>query len=177
MQKGGGKNKGSSFERSICCRLSLWLTDNKREDVLWRSAMSGGRSTVAFAKGKRFASQAGDICSIDPLGNALTDKFMVECKFYSDLNFVGLLTYKGNLAKFWGTAKTQAAQCKKLPMMIAKQNAQPIVVCLSKEGARELAIQLKCILCSPPLNLYIFLLDDFLKYAAKPSMPNVADFK
>lgn len=177
MRKGGGKSKGSSFEREVCLRLSLWLTDNKHEDVLWRSAMSGGRSTVAFAKGKRFSDQAGDICAVNPLGHALTDRFLAECKFYADLNFIGLLTSKGNLVKFWQKASEQAAFYNKWPMMIAKQNAQPVIVCLSREGARELAIQLKCILCAPQLNLYIFLFDDFLKFAGRPGAYNVAAIK
>jgi len=47
MRKGGGKAKGASFERDICRRLSLWVSAGKQEDVFWRSAMSGGRSTVA----------------------------------------------------------------------------------------------------------------------------------
>ncbi len=174
MRKGGGKSKGSQFERESCKRLSLWLTDNKQEDCLWRSSQSGGRSTTAFKKGKRFADQAGDICAVSPLGHVLTDKFMVECKAYKDLNFIGLLTGKGNLVKFWQKASEQAAQYKKWPMLIAKQNAQPVIVCLSKEGAHVLAIKLKCLLCVPKLNLYIFLFDDFLKHAAKP---NVADLQ
>lgn len=166
------KAKGSAFEREACKRLSLWLTNDKQEDCLWRSSQSGGRSTTAFKKGKRFADQAGDICAVSPLGHALTDKFMAECKTYRDLNFIGLLTGKGNLVKFWQKASEQAAFYNKWPMMIAKQNAQPVIVCLSKEGARELAIQLKCILCAPRLNLYIFLFDDFLKFAGRPGMPN-----
>lgn len=177
MKAGHGKQKGASFEREICKRLSLWLTNNEKEDVLWRSAMSGGRSTVAFKKGNTLKEQAGDVSAIHPIGHQLTDRFMIEIKFYADLNFIGLLTGKGNLVKFWQKASEQAAFYNKWPMMIAKQNVQPVIVCLSKEGARELAIQLKCILCAPRLNLYIFLFDDFLKFAARPGVANVVDLK
>jgi len=172
MRKGGGKSKGSSFERDISKRLSLWISHNTQEDVFWRSSQSGGRSTTAFKKGKRFADQAGDICSIHPVGRPLTDKFLLELKHYKDLNFTGLLTNKGNLVKFWEKAKEQAAQYKKMPMLIAKQNSQPILVCLSKEGAEALAIKLKCILCVPRMNFYIFTLDDVLKWATRPGVPD-----
>jgi hypothetical protein len=53
MRKGGGKQKGSQFERDVCRELSLWVSHGKQEDVYWRSAMSGGRSTVAALKGAR----------------------------------------------------------------------------------------------------------------------------
>ena len=46
MRKGGGKEKGSSFERLVCKRMSMWLSKGERDDLFWRSAMSGGRATV-----------------------------------------------------------------------------------------------------------------------------------
>lgn len=168
MRKGGGKAKGAQFEREVCVKLSLWLTDGAQEDTLWRSAMSGGRSTVAHAKGKRMAAQAGDISAIDPRGHALIDKFVVECKAYADLNFIGVLRSTGHLVKFWSEVKTQAARYQKLPFMVARQNQYPVVVCLSREGLKELNVKLKCSLTAPRLNLYLILLDDFLKHAVKP---------
>ena len=52
--------------------------------------MSGGRSTVAAAKGKRLAAQAGDISCIHPIGQPFIDQFMVECKSYRDLAIRGV---------------------------------------------------------------------------------------
>jgi hypothetical protein len=86
-----------------------------------------------------------------------------------------LLTGKGNLVKFWAIAKEQAAKYKKLPVLIAKQNMQPAFVLLSKEGADAFNIKLKCLLCCPQLNLYLFLLDDFLNKATRPSTSNVVN--
>lgn len=165
MRRGGGKNKGSSFERLVCVQLSLWITKGAQEDVYWRAAMSGGRATVAHKKGKRLAAQAGDISCIHSIGEPLTDKFMLECKFYADLNYIGLLVGRGKLASFWTEAKTQAARYGKLPLLIAKQNQQPIVVCLSREGLDVLNVRLKCSLTAPKLNLFMVLFDDFLKHA------------
>lgn len=129
--------------------------------------MSGGRSTVAFAKGKKLGDQAGDISSVAPMGNHFISKFYVECKAYSNLNFVGILNDSGHLVKFWAEAKQQAARYGKLPMMVAKQNRQPTVVCLSREGLDVLNVKLKCVMTAPQLNLYMVLLDTFLKHARR----------
>lgn len=169
MRSGGGKQKGASFERRVCVSLSLWISYDQLEDLFWRSSMSGGRSTVAFSKGKRLAAQAGDISSIHPMGNAFINKFLVECKAYKDLNFVGLISGKGHLAGFWAEARTQAARYQKLPLMIAKQNQQPIIVCLSREGLDVLNVKMKCVLTAPRLNLFMIPFDVFLKNATRPT--------
>lgn len=166
MRVGGGKSKGSSFERLVCKELSLWISRGKNEDLYWRSAMSGGRSTVAARRGKRLASQAGDISCVHHTGSALTEKFLIECKSYRDLNFAALLKRKGKLAEFWLETRKQAVKYQKLPMLIAKQNQQPIIVCLSQEG--QLALRLKAHILVPSMGLRIILWDNFLKTATRP---------
>lgn len=128
------KVKGASFERELCKLLSLWVSNNTQEDVYWRSAISGGRSTVAFAKGKRLAAQAGDISCIHPVGQKFADLFFMEAKFYKDLQYQGLLTNTGHLYKFWLEAQKQAKQYGKHPLLIAKQNRMPVMVCLDVKG-------------------------------------------
>ena len=166
MRKGGGKFKGASFEREVCTSLSLWMSVGKNEDLYWRSAMSGGRSTVASRKGKRLAAQAGDISCIHASGSPLTDAFLIECKSYRDLNFVGLLKRTGKLAQFWLETRKQALHYKKLPMLIAKQNQQPIIVCLSREGQNLLKLNFH--LWVPSMGLRVMLFDNFLKTAVRP---------
>lgn len=161
-----GKQKGASWEREVCKNLSLWLSGGAQEDVLWRSSMSGGRSTVAYARGKRLAAQAGDISCIHSIGQKFVDKFMSECKFVRDLNLKGLLTGKGHLVEFWAEAKKQADRYGKLPMMIAKQNRLPATVCLNSQGALTLGLKrTDAVITAPRLDLRIYLLDDFLKKA------------
>ena len=167
MRKGGGKIKGNAFERKVCVDLSLWLSGGTREDLLWRSAMSGGRSTTAAAKGKRLATQCGDISAIAPEGSKLTDKFLIECKAYRDLNFAGLLLKRGKLAEFWLETRKQALHYQKHPMLIAKQNQQPIIICLSKEG--QIALGLNAHWMIPPMGLRVVLFDRFLKEARRPA--------
>lgn len=168
MRAGGGKQKGSAFEREVCKRLSLWLSNGTVEDCLWRSAMSGGRSTVAHAKGKRLADQAGDISAITPLGHTLTRVFMIECKSYRDLGFAGLPTGRGNLAKFWIEANLQAFRYGKLPMLIAKQNKYDPLILLDSLGVERLNVQKHVVLSLPLGNMHAVLFDVFLENATRP---------
>jgi hypothetical protein len=177
MRKGGGKSKGSSFERLICKELSLWMSHGTMEDVYWRSAMSGGRSTVAASKGKRLAAQAGDISCINPFGHPLTDQFIIECKAYADLRFAGILTATGTLCNFWKELNLEARKYDKLPMLIARQNQMPTVVCLNRKGLDTLVLKLKCVLTAPKLNMYAVLLSDFLEYAKRPAEKTVLNNK
>lgn len=123
-----GKQKGSAFERAICVQLSQWVSHGKRTDLFWRSAMSGGRATVAHRKGES-VRQAGDITSVAPEGHVLTNLFYVECKHYRDLDLVGFfLKDKGKLAGFWRTTEREAEKHKRKPMLIAKQNNVPTLL-------------------------------------------------
>src|ERR1700739_4953999 len=119
------KNKGSSFERLICGKLSLWLTKGKNKDTLWRSSMSGGRATV----GRGQVRQCGDIAAVAEEGHVLTNNYYIECKFLRDLGFsTFVLNNKGPLAKFWQVAKTEARKYGLHPVIIAKGNHFPIIV-------------------------------------------------
>lgn len=130
MRSGGSKNKGSSFERKVCELLSVWVSHGKSKNLFWRSAISGGRATIGKKSGKDYRHQAGDICSVAPEGHALTGVYLIECKFYRDLQIDSfLIENKGNLARFWEQACKQAKDHNRSPMLIAKQNQKnPIVL-------------------------------------------------
>lgn len=155
-----GKQKGASREREVCVKLSLWLSKGQHEDLLWRSAMSGGRSTVAFAKGKRLSAQSGDISCIHPLGAAFAAKFFVEIKDYRDLNFIGLLKGKGHLVEFWAGAVLQARNYHKTPMLIAHQNRQPTMVCVPAQTRLPMHPNILV----PRLDLAIILFEELLQH-------------
>lgn len=159
MRKGGGKAKGSSFERKICKALSLWISKGEDEDLFWRSAMSGGRATTSAKSGKLLRRQCGDISAVSPEGHKLTDYFYVELKHVKDLAFDSFILKKaGSLYKFWLTAKREAKRYNRNPMIIAKQNNYPeIVVVLegSFQNVNEVALVRGAI--------EVYLLDDVLK--------------
>jgi hypothetical protein len=138
VKQGGGKNKGATFERSVCKALGLWVTGGKRDDIFWRSAMSGGRATIRQRGGKETRHQAGDISSVHEAGHVLTSYWFIECKFVKNLritNFV--LQTGGGLMEYWRTAVDQARVHDRIPMVIAKQNrGQTIVVIPESERVK-----------------------------------------
>ena len=165
MRRGGGKAKGAQFERDVCRDLSLWVSEGKQEDIFWRSAMSGGRSTIAAKRGKRLAAQAGDISCIHEMGMKFAAKFLIECKFYADLQYGGLMTGKGHLVEFWQETVTEAVRCEKFPLLIAKQNRISPMACLGSDGARLLGIEYRALLIAPKQGLHIIPWHEFLAKA------------
>jgi hypothetical protein len=122
MRAGGGKAKGGAWERVVAKRLSLWITNGKSQDVFWRSAMSGGRATVARGK----VRQAGDICAVAEEGNEFSETYFIECKHVKKLGLDSfLISNTGPLAKFWTKARREARKYGRSPILICKQNGLP----------------------------------------------------
>jgi hypothetical protein len=169
MRPGGGKSKGAAYEREICRDLSLWISDGKQQDCFWRSAISGGRTTVWRKKGVGLNAQAGDISCIHPAGHMFADLYFVEVKFYANLNFEGLITGKGHLIQVWQQARKQANEAKKTPLLIARQNRAKAIACLAYSGAEQLSLKNYTLACVPSLNLRIITWADFLEHAVKPT--------
>lgn len=128
VKAGSGKGKGSAYERSVCKQLSLWITHGALADCLWRSALSGGRATVAHRKGQS-VRQAGDITAVSPEGHVLCDVCFIECKHYRSLDLEAFfLSGKGKLASFWRIAQREAQKYGKTPIILARQNRTPDLV-------------------------------------------------
>lgn len=171
MRAGAGKQKGGSFEREICRKLSLWISAGERDDLFWRSSLSGGRATVAFKKGKQNLTQCGDISSIHPDGNVLTDPYLISCKFYSDLKLEGaMLGNKGGISQFWEECVEEAKRYNKKPILIAKQNNTQPFVGLNAQGVIDFEVG-KYIMVWLPVagGMKILWLETFLKTAKVPS--------
>lgn len=163
MRKGGGKSKGTEFERQVCKDLSLWVSKGKREDLYWRSAMSGGRATIQYKKGIINETQQGDITSIDPLGALLTKQFVIECKFYEDLKISqSIIKGKGFLIEFWTELLLKCHGVKKEPILIAKQNLYPVLCLVTSVGAIKLKLDLSKSLALVFSDAYIYTLESVL---------------
>lgn len=142
MRSGGSKAKGSAFEREVCKKLSLWASNGIRQDLYWRSAMSGGRATIQLNQGKLNQTQIGDISSIDRLGQELTDKFILELKFYKVLDLIpGIVHNRGVLHTFWTKLVKDSKVSKKQPALICKQNHLPPLLLVSPLGASLLNVK------------------------------------
>jgi hypothetical protein len=72
--------KGFDYERECCKAISLWWSRGERDDLVWRTAGSGGRATNRAKQGKTTAGHYGDICATDPAVEPLFKAFAVEVK-------------------------------------------------------------------------------------------------
>lgn len=153
------KEKGSGFERDISKQLSLWLSGGLRNDILWRSEISGGRFTFSSSRGKAVGAP-GDITATDPLGYKFVSDFVSECKFWKDLHFIQFLFGKGELYKALLKVRKQAMDCKKSWWLVAKQNSQPILLFMPT------SVKFSCKKPNHHLlftgKVYMFQLDEFL---------------
>ena len=137
MIKGGGKQKGSAFERRICKELSLWASGRTRDDLFWRSAMSGGAATLRMRKGSvKGGGSPGDISPIGTEGEFLTNTFIIELKAYKNIHLESLFydTPKNGFQEFWVKLLKECKDHGKLPLLIFKENGKDILVSTNREG-------------------------------------------
>ena len=66
--------KGRDFERTVCRKLSLWLTGGLHDDVLWRNPIRSVHGA------KKAEMQLGDIRATDSCAIPFMDKYLIECK-------------------------------------------------------------------------------------------------
>lgn len=103
--------KGPQFERDLSRKLSLWWTDNDRDDVFWRTSSSGARATSRAKSGKKTAYEGGDIRHLDPIGEPLIKCFLLELKrgYNSETDLLDLLNPKKKslLMEWWTKAEME----------------------------------------------------------------------
>lgn len=131
MKKGGGKNKGSEFERKICKALSAWYSDGEHDDLCWRSAGSGARGTTTKTK---TAGYHGDICAISPLMEDFFNVFCIELKHYAEIDITEPLRALKcpRLFTFWKQTKRSAVHSNRHPLLIYKMNRRPEMIMMEK---------------------------------------------
>lgn len=174
-----GKQKGSKFEREVCVALSKAMTLGRRNDLYWRSAMSGGRATVMNRRGGSLnKAQPGDISAIDPLGHWLTDMFVVECKHHKDLKLTHfLLNDAGPIANFLNVAEAQSAPLHKQALLIAKENNLPTLVftkaTLLGRAPDGTQVYFQPLLATSPGRVLVFKFEHFLDRIRKLYPPAV----
>ena len=133
MKAGGGKIKGNSFQWKIAKLLSLWYSEQKRDDIFIPTGSSGARATQRRKLGKTTQNQGGDITSVDPEGFAFIKNFSIECKFYKKVNFNSLIYNKPNeLFYWWDQTNRDADRDNKNPLLIMKQNGLSEIIIFSK---------------------------------------------
>jgi len=87
--------KGTKFERSFCKLLSLWITEQGRDDLFWRSTTSGARATVRAKQGKKTKDSHGDIMSMSKFSEPFTRLYHWELKRgYSGMDVLAIIDLK-----------------------------------------------------------------------------------
>lgn len=80
MAKRSGSKKGTPFEREIAKELSWWWSWGERDDLVWRTASSGGRATQRCKTNQITKYQHGDFCPMDACIYPFFDFFLHEAK-------------------------------------------------------------------------------------------------
>ena len=117
MKSGGGKRKGSAYEREISKSLSLWLTDGKRVDCVWRTSGSGAMSTVNNSD-----TQCGDLHAVRPEAHKFFSIFSLELKNYKSLDIMSFQNKNFKLYEWWRQAENDANRANKIPLLIVRIN-------------------------------------------------------
>lgn len=128
MRKGGGKSKGSGFEREIAKELSLWMTNGQRNDLFWRTHSSGALGTIGNRK-----MEYGDIMAIDDLGKPLTDNYHIECRCGKIIRLRDLAFGRGNIVDFIKQGRQGAKDSGRQPLWFFREHMMPTVAMFEME--------------------------------------------
>jgi len=134
--------KGSSFERQIATKLSLWASEGKYDDWYWRTAGSGGRAKARARTGQKTINSYGDIKPECGEAEFLFSHCILELKNgYGKFSFLDCLdkakTRKNEILqhfeKFYeqaaGDAENAERGNKVYPVIIFKRDKrQPVIV-------------------------------------------------
>ena len=113
------KSIGNTWEREFSKLLSLWVSNNERDDLFWRDLSSGARATVRINSGKTTAAN-GDIVATELEYKILTDKYYIDTKSYQsiNLNMINPSNLKSNgLYNQWIKTCEDAGKTSKIPLM------------------------------------------------------------
>jgi hypothetical protein len=137
MRPGGGKQKGSAFERQVGAQLSAWVAGGDEKQLI-RTVLSGGW--------KRAASdwrQVGDLASNGPAGEQFRRVFAVECKRYRVLDWWAWWLWDGVRARegaevlpaWWARHWEQCQPHGLVPLLVCQANRRPVMGILPDGGA------------------------------------------
>ena len=78
--KNKSKSKGNRFEISTAKGLSLWISNGKRDDLIFHSSSSGARATTRSKSNQDTANSCGDLCYLDAIAEPYMRDYLWEIK-------------------------------------------------------------------------------------------------
>ncbi len=150
MKKGGGKEKGSSFERFISREFDTWW--RVPPGTFWRTTNSGGWI------------EPGDIAPRLRKGQEeIWWPFVVECKFYKSFDILSTLNRGSSIFwTWWKQVLREQIDSSKVGFLIFKKNYGPIYCAIDND--KLLLNENKIILDSSEFyNVSIYLFSDLKK--------------
>ena len=142
MRQGGGKAKGSEFERWTGKRLSIWITEGRRDNLFSRNVLSGGAHTLTVLKGG-IANIPGDLMAASPLAFNFLSVISVECKHHQDIDldvFLRDVKRTSFLYKTINVTSKQAHDQGLSFMVIAKENRHEPLVFMEHTLGRQCTV-------------------------------------
>ena len=137
-----GKGKGPRFERELAKTMSLWMSDGKRDDLVWRTSGSGGRATMRRKTGKKTANACGDLKAEHTIAMPFFEKCTVELKVgYKDYSIQDLLDkpIRGKktvrtIEDFYLQATTDASFAEiPIPIIIMKKDSRKALIVFPRD--------------------------------------------
>jgi hypothetical protein len=168
------KALGNNYEREVAKKLSLWITNNENDDVVWRDLGSGSRGTVRAKQGKN-TTRHGDFVPTDLNYKWLFDLFCIDSKSYKEWNplFINEKNMKSNSILNQWIKVCQESQGK-IPMMIChiRDRKTPEFVIVPKDilfpDSYQYPNMMEYTFNSKEItNCYLIILDDFFKIDAR----------
>lgn len=142
IKKCNASQKGSSFEREICKKLSKWYSkdvlNKESDDMFWRTAGSGARATVRKKAGLKTADSYGDIQAIHQDAKPFTELFLLELKrgYSKDISVLGFVDSKKEqiLIKWINKAEEERKGAKRKEVLIIfKRDRHEECILISKK--------------------------------------------
>jgi hypothetical protein len=137
MKSGGGKAKGSGYEREVAKFLTKWISGQEKPYIFWRSPSSGALQTISSA-----IDASGDIIAIRDEGKFLTNTFSIEIKNgYPKADFFQhFKDIKGDIIKdFWLQCCLDAGKAEKYPILIFKKSGLKPIIGINNTTRKELS--------------------------------------
>ncbi len=128
MRKGGGRNKGSGFEREVAgLIIEAFAHKGICQDDCYRTPGSGGH---------RFAKKVdpGDLVMSPRLQKLF--RYSVECKFYASISMDLLMVphVKEGVMRDWWAQAVASTTKGRIPLLIFRQNRQQAYAMFPNDG-------------------------------------------